>query len=132
VSAYKKLRARVFLSVGERRRRREVGPLQLSGLNPSLMFQVEAGQTVIHRHGRQETLDPGLDPLSTCAACCRVHPGGTRGCPGSGRAGGYLAMTWCATSSGCRPSIPRRHAEARLMLADNLLIFDNLRQTIRS
>ena len=58
VSAYKKLRgAGVFLSVGECRGRRKVGPLHFSGLNPSLMFQVEGGKTVIHR--QRPPGDPG-------------------------------------------------------------------------
>ena len=64
VSAYKKLRGEgcsfLLESVegGEKWVR-----FSFLGLNPSLMFQVEGGATVIHRQGRQETLDPAVDPF---------------------------------------------------------------------
>ena len=58
VSAYKKLRGESCSFLLESVEGGEKwGRFSFLGLNPSLMFQVEGGKTVIHRHGR--TGDPG-------------------------------------------------------------------------
>ena len=64
VSAYKKLRGEGCSFLLESVEGGEKwGRFSFLGLNPSLMFQVEGGKTVIHRDGRQETLDPAADPF---------------------------------------------------------------------
>ena len=64
VSAYKKLRGAGCSFLLESVEGGEKwGRFSFLGLNPSLMFQVEGGKTVIHRHGRKETLDPAADPF---------------------------------------------------------------------
>ena len=61
VSTYKKLRGEGCSFLLESVEGGEKwGPFSFLGLNPSLMFQVEDGKTVIHRHGCQETLDREL------------------------------------------------------------------------
>ena len=135
VAAYKKLRGQGCSFLLESVEGGEKwGRFSFLGLNPSLTFQVKGDKVTIQRRGKRKPWTRGPIPLPTCAACWpgfRRCP--RRGCPGSG--GGWWATwatTWCASSRGCRSITPAIDLpEARLLLADNLLIFDNLRQTIK-
>ena len=135
VSAYKKLRGAGCSFLLESVEGGEKwGRFSFLGLNPSLMFQVEDGKTVIHRHGRKETLDPAADPFEHLRRLMAGFvPVATPGLPRfwGGLVGylGYDMVRYIERLPATNPPIAM--PEARLMLADNLLIFDNLRQTIK-
>ena len=135
VSAYKKLRGEGCSFLLESVEGGEKwGRFSFLGLNPSLMFQVEGGKTVIHRGGRQETLDPAVDPFEHLRRLLAGFiPVATPGLPRfwGGLVGylGYDMVRYIERLPNLTPPIAM--PEARLMLADNLLIFDNLRQTIK-
>jgi len=135
VSAYKKLRGAGCSFLLESVEGGEKwGRFSFLGLNPSLMFQVEDGQTLIYRHGRKETLDPAADPFEHLRRLmAEFIPVPTPGLPRFwGGLVGYLGYDMVRYIERL-PAInaPTAMPEARLMLADNLLIFDNLRQTIK-
>jgi anthranilate synthase component 1 len=135
VSAYKKLRGEGCSFLLESVEGGEKwGRFSFLGLNPSLMFQVEGGNTVIQHQGRRETLDPGADPFEHLRALLAgFKPVATSGLPRfwGGLVGflGYDMVRYIERLPELTPPISM--PEARLMLADNLLIFDNLRQTIK-
>ncbi len=135
VSAYKKLRGEGCSFLLESVEGGEKwGRFSFLGLNPSLMFQVEGGKTVIQRQGHRETLDPGADPFEHLRALLAgFKPVTTPGLPRfwGGLVGflGYDMVRYIERLPELTPPIAM--PEARLMLADNLLIFDNLRQTIK-
>ena len=135
VSAYKKLRGEGCSFLLESVEGGEKwGRFSFLGLNPSLMFQVEGGKTAIHRHGRKETLDPAADPFEHLRRLMAGFiPVATPGLPRfwGGLVGflGYDMVRYIERLPNLTPPIAM--PEARLMLADNLLIFDNLRQTIK-
>jgi len=135
VSAYKKLRGggESFLleSVegGEK-----WGRFSFLGLNPSLLFQVQGGRTIIRRRGQEEVLEPGLDPFAhlrgLLAGFRAVDPPGLPRFWGG--LVGFLSYDMVRFIERLPELTPANSMpEARLMLADNLLIFDNLRQTIK-
>ena len=135
VSAYKKLRGEGCSFLLESVEGGEKwGRFSFLGLNPSLMFQVEGGNTIIQSQGRRETLDPGADPFEHLRALLAgFKPVATPGLPRfwGGLVGflGYDMVRYIERLPELTPPIAM--PEARLMLADNLLIFDNLRQTIK-
>jgi anthranilate synthase component 1 len=135
VSAYKKLRGQGCSFLLESVEGGEKwGRFSFLGLNPSLMFHVEDGQAVIQRQGRRETLDPAADPFEHLRRLLAgFHPVPTPGLPRfwGGLVGylGYDMVRYIERLPALTPPIAM--PEARLMLADNLLIFDNLRQTIK-
>jgi anthranilate synthase component 1 len=135
VSAYKKLRGQGCSFLLESVEGGEKwGRFSFLGLNPSLMFYVEDGQAVIQRQGRRETLDPTADPFEHLRRLlAEFHPVATPGLPRfwGGLVGylGYDMVRFIERLAELTPPIAM--PEARLMLADNLLIFDNLRQTIK-
>ena len=135
VSAYKKLRNRepsyLLESVegGEK-----WGRFSFLGLNPSLLFQVKDGQASLERRGRQEILAPGLDPfehLRQVLADFRAvaAPGLPRFWGGLVGYLSYDMVRYIERLPEITPPIAM--PEAKLLLADQLLIFDNLRQTIK-
>ncbi|MCX5893064.1 MAG: chorismate-binding protein, partial [Deltaproteobacteria bacterium] len=135
VSAYKKLRdagpSFLLESVegGEK-----WGRFSFLGLNPSLLFQVQGGRTSLRRRGREEILEAGRDPfehLRDLLAGFRAvnTPGLPRFWGGLVGYLGYDMVRFIERLPELTPPITM--PEARLMLADNLLIFDNLRQTIK-
>jgi anthranilate synthase component I len=135
VSAYKKLRREGYSYLLESVEGGEKwGRFSFLGLNPSLLFEVRQGVTTMQRRGRQETLDQGADPFthlrSLLAELTAVPaPGLPRFWGGLVGYLGYDMVRYIERLPDATPatSMP----EARLMLADNLLIFDNLRQTIK-
>jgi anthranilate synthase component I len=135
VSAYKKLRGEGCSFLLESVEGGEKwGRFSFLGLNPSLRFQVEGGATTIHRQGRRETLEPGIDPFEHLRRILAGFiPVATPGLPRfwGGLVGflGYDMVRYIERLPNLNP--PTTMPEARLMLADNLLIFDNLRQTIK-
>jgi len=135
VSAYKKLRGQGCSFLLESVEGGEKwGRFTFLGLNPSLMFQVEDGKTLVHRDGCQETLDPAVDPFEHLRRLLAGFiPVATPGLPRfwGGLVGylGYDMVRYIERLPALTPPIAM--PEARLMLADNLLIFDNLRQTIK-
>jgi anthranilate synthase component 1 len=135
VSAYKKLRGQGCSFLLESVEGGEKwGRFSFLGLNPSLMFEVEGGRTVIQSRGRREILEPGLDPFEHLRALLAgFQPVATPGLPRfwGGLVGylGYDMVRYIERLPELTPPIAM--PEARLMLADNLLIFDNLRQTIK-
>jgi anthranilate synthase component 1 len=135
VSAYKKLRGQGCSFLLESVEGGEKwGRFSFLGLNPSLMFYVEDGQAVIQRQGRRETLDPAADPFEHLRrVLAGFNPVATPGLPRfwGGLVGylGYDMVRYIERLPARTPPIDM--PEARLMLADNLLIFDNLRQTIK-
>ncbi len=135
VSAYKKLRSEGWSYLLESVEGGEKwGRFSFLGLNPSLTLEVKDGATTIRRQGRLETLDPAVDPfahlkglLSGFAAV--PAPGLPRFWGGLVGYLGYDMVRYIERLPELTPPIPM--PEARLLLADNLLIFDNLRQTIK-
>lgn len=110
------------------------GRFSFLGLNPSLLFQVQGGRTTILRHGEEEVLDADRDPfahLRQLLAGFRAvdAPGLPRFWGGLVGYLGYDMVRFIERLPELTPPITM--PEARLMLADNLLIFDNLRQTIK-
>jgi anthranilate synthase component I len=135
VSAYKKLRGEGCSFLLESVEGGEKwGRFSFLGLNPSLMFQVKEGRTFIQRQGRTETLDPAADPFEHLRKLLDGFiPVATPGLPRfwGGLVGylGYDMVRYIERLPNLNPSTDM--PEARLMLADNLLIFDNLRQSIK-
>jgi anthranilate synthase component I len=135
VSAYKKLRGEGWSYLLESVEGGEKwGRFSFLGLNPSLTLEVKEGTTIVRRRGRPETLDPGIDPfehlrglLSGFAAV--DTPGLPRFWGGLVGYLGYDMVRYIERLPELTPPAPM--PEARLLLADNLLIFDNLRQTIK-
>jgi len=135
VSAYKKLRDQgpsyLLESVegGEK-----WGRYSFLGFNPSLIMECQDRQVTLDRRGTIERLDPGVDPFQhlrrvlqgfTAAAA----PGLSRFWGGLVGYLGYDMVRFIERLPELTPPAPM--PEARLMLADHLLIFDNLRQTIK-
>jgi anthranilate synthase component 1 len=135
VSAYKKLRGEGCSFLLESVEGGEKwGRFSFLGLNPSLMFQVKGGQTTIQRQGRNEVLDTTADPFEHLRQLLAgFHPVAMEGLPRfwGGLVGylGYDMVRYIERLPNLTPATDM--PEARLMLADNLLIFDNLRQTIK-
>jgi anthranilate synthase component 1 len=135
VSAYKKLRNEGCSFLLESVEGGEKwGRFSFLGLNPSLMFQVQGGQTTIQRQGLTEVLDPAADPFEHLRRLMAgFTPVATPGLPRfwCGLVGylGYDMVRYIERLPNLTPATDM--PEARLMLADNLLIFDNLRQTIK-
>jgi anthranilate synthase component 1 len=135
VSAYKKLRGAGCSYLLESVEGGEKwGRFSFLGLNPSLLFQVQGGEATVERRGVKERLDPGLDPfesLRRLLAGFRAVP--TPGLPRfwGGLVGflGYDMVRYIERLPELTPPIDI--PEARLLLADQLLIFDNLRQIIK-
>jgi anthranilate synthase component 1 len=135
VSAYKKLRGEGCSFLLESVEGGEKwGRFSFLGLNPSLLFQVQGGRTTIRRQGREEVLDAETDPFEhlrrLLAGFKAVEaPGLPRFWGGLVGYLGYDMVRFIERLPELTPPIPM--PEARLMLADSLLIFDNLRQTIK-
>jgi anthranilate synthase component 1 len=135
VAAYKKLRGNGCSFLLESVEGGEKwGRFSFLGLNPSLMFQVQGDQVTIQRRGRTETLAMGADPfvhLKRLLDEYRAVP--AAGLPRfwGGLVGffGYDMVRFIERLPDLTPAIDL--PEARLLLTDQLLIFDNLRQTIR-
>jgi anthranilate synthase component 1 len=134
VSAYKKLRGEGWSYLLESVEGGEKwGRFSFLGLNPSLTLEVNGGTAILERRGRRETLDPGLDPFEHLRRFLHgFAPVPTPGLPRfwGGLVGylGYDMARYIERLPELTP--PIEIPEARLLLADNLLIFDNLRQTI--
>jgi anthranilate synthase component 1 len=135
VSAYKKLRgvgpSFLLESVegGEK-----WGRFSFLGLNPALLFQVQGGRTSLQRRGQEEVLEESRGPFEhlreLLAGFKAVSlPGLPRFWGGLVGFLGYDMVRYIERLPELTP--PLTLPEARLMLADNLLIFDNLRQTIK-
>jgi anthranilate synthase component 1 len=135
VSAYKKLRNRepsfLLESVegGEK-----WGRFSFLGFRPSLIFQVKDREVSLERRGVLEIMDPGYEPfehLRRVLADFQSAP--VEGLPRFwGGLVGFLSYDMVRYIERLPQLTPRlTMPEARLMLADNLLIFDNLRQTIK-
>ncbi len=137
VSAYKKLRGQGCSYLLESVEGGEKwGRFSFLGLNPSVLFQVQDGRVTIRRQGREEvlSLEAGADPfeyLRRLLADLRAvaAPGLPRFWGGLVGYLGYDMVRYIERLPDLTPPGPM--PEARLMLADNLLIFDNLRQTIK-
>jgi anthranilate synthase component 1 len=135
VAAYKKLRGEGCSFLLESVEGGEKwGRFSFLGLNPSLMFEVAGGRTIIHRQGRRETPDPAVDPFEHLRGLLAgFKPVAAPGLPRfwGGLVGylGYDMVRYIERLPQLTP--PTAIPEARLMLADNLLIFDSLRQTIK-
>ncbi len=135
VAAYKKLRGEGCSYLLESVEGGEKwGRFSFLGLNPSLMFQVQGGLITIQRQGQKETVATGADPfehLRRLLATYQAVP--TPGLPRfwGGLVGylGYDMVRYIERLPELTPAITI--PEARFLLADHLLIFDNLRQTIK-
>ena len=135
VSAYKKLRGDgpsfLLESVegGEK-----WGRFSFLGLNPALLFQVQGGRTAIQRRGQEEVLEGSRGPFEHLRELLADFkavslPDLPRFWGGLVGFLGYDMVRYIERLPELTP--PLTLPEARLMLADNLLIFDNLRQTIK-
>jgi anthranilate synthase component 1 len=135
VSAYKKLRDQgpsyLLESVegGEK-----WGRFSFLGFNPSLILECRESRVTLNRRGAIEQLNPEVDPFQHLR---RVMQGfqavEAPGLPRFwGGLVGYLSydmVRYIERLPELTPAIAM--PEARLLLADHLLIFDNLRQTIK-
>jgi anthranilate synthase component 1 len=134
VAAYKKLRGEGCSYLLESVEGGEKwGRFSFLGLNPSLLFEVQGGRITFQRRGRDQVLEE-TDPF---AALRRVLAG-YRAVPAPGLPRfwgglvGYLGYDMVRYIERLPELTPKLALpEARLMLADHLLIFDNLRQTIK-
>ena len=135
VAAYKKLRGNGCSFLLESVEGGEKwGRFSFLGLNPSLMFQVQGGKVTIQRRGNTETLDAGSDPFSHLRGLLAEYravpaPGLPRFWGGLVGFLGYDMVRYIEMLPDLTPAIDL--PEARLLLTDQLLIFDNLRQTIK-
>ncbi len=135
VAAYKKLRGEGCSYLLESVEGGEKwGRFSFLGLNPSLMFQVQGGLITIQRQGKKETKAAGADPfehLRRLLATYQAVP--TPGLPRFwGGLVGYLGYDMVRYIERLPERTPALDIpEARFLLADHLLIFDNLRQTIK-
>ncbi len=135
VSAYKKLRNESYSFLLESVEGGEKwGRFSFLGLNPSLVFQVQDGVTTVQRRDRTATLAPGADPFEHLRRLLEEFaavptPGLPRFWGGLVGYLGYDMVRYIERLPDLTPHLAM--PEARLLLADNLLIFDNLRQTIK-
>ncbi|MFZ5453965.1 MAG: anthranilate synthase component I [Thermodesulfobacteriota bacterium] len=135
VAAYKKLRGEGCSFLLESVEGGEKwGRFSFLGLNPSLMFQVQGDQVTIQRGGEKEVLEAGADPfvhLRRLLDDYRAVP--AAGLPRFwGGLVGYLGYDMVRFIERLPDETPAIDIpEARLLLTDQLLIFDNLRQTIK-
>jgi anthranilate synthase component 1 len=135
VAAYKKLRGEGCSFLLESVEGGEKwGRFSFLGLNPSLMFQVQGEKVTIQRRGTKEVLDGGVDPFSHL----RDLLAGYRAVPAPGLPRfwgglvGYLSYDMVRFIERLPELTPAIDIpDARLLLTDQLLIFDNLRQTIK-
>jgi len=134
VSAYKKLRGDGYSYLLESVEGGEKwGRFSFLGLNPSLLFEVQGGRVIVLRRGQAQVLE-GDDPfagLRRVLADYRAVP--APGLPRFwGGLVGYLGYDMVRYIERLPQLAPELDLpEARLMMADHLLIFDNLRQTIK-
>ncbi len=135
VSAYKKLRNQgpsyLLESVegGEK-----WGRFSFLGFNPSLVLEIKDRQVTLERRGASELLNPGVDPFQHLRQVLQgfkavAAPGLPRFWGGLVGYLGYDMVRYIERLPELTPPIPV--PEARFVLADHLLIFDNLRQTIK-
>jgi anthranilate synthase component I len=135
VSAYKKLRDEAPSYLLESVEGGEKwGRFSFLGFNPSLVLEVKDGLVTLKRRGAPELLDPDLSPfehLRRLLQGCRAveAPGLPRFWGGLVGYFGYDMVRYIERLPDMTPAIPM--PDARLLLADHLLIFDNLRQTIK-
>jgi anthranilate synthase component 1 len=135
VAAYKKLRGEGCSFLLESVEGGEKwGRFSFLGLNPSLMFQVQGGQVTIQRRGEKEILDAGADPFAHLRRLLDEY----RAVPAAGLPRfwgglvGYLGYDMVRFIERLPDLTPATGIpDARLLLTDHLLIFDNLRQTIK-
>jgi anthranilate synthase component 1 len=135
VAAYKKLRGEGCSFLLESVEGGEKwGRFSFLGLNPSLMYQVQGEKVTIQRRGQKETLPGGADPFSHL----RDLLAGYRAVPAPGLPRfwgglvGYLGYDMVRFIERLPELTPATDIpDARLLLTDQLLIFDNLRQTIK-
>ncbi len=135
VSAYKKLRNRepsyLLESVegGEK-----WGRYSFLGFKPSLIFQVKDREVSLERRGVLEILDPDHEPFEHLRrVLADFRAAQVMGLPRFwGGLVGFLSYDMVRYIERLPELTPRlAMPEARLMVADHLLIFDNLRQTIK-
>jgi anthranilate synthase component 1 len=109
------------------------GRFSFLGLNPSLLFEVQGGRVRLQRRGQDEVLEVA-DPF----AALRQVLSGYRAVPVAGLPRfwgglvgylGYDMVRYIERLPDLTPALAL--PEARLVMADHLLIFDNLRQTIK-
>jgi anthranilate synthase component 1 len=135
VSAYKKLRDQgpsyLLESVegGEK-----WGRFSFLGFNPSLILECREGRVILKRRDAAEELPPGVDPFQHVRQVLNgfqaaAAPGLPRFWGGLVGFLGYDMVRYIERLPELTPPIAM--PEARFMLADHLLIFDNLRQTIK-
>jgi|UniRef100_A0A7V6A2Z1 anthranilate synthase component 1 len=135
VSAYKKLRDQgpsyLLESVegGEK-----WGRFSFLGFNPSLILECREGRVTLNRRGTIEQLDPEVDPFQHLRQVLKGFqaakaPGLPRFWGGLVGFLGYDMVRSIERLPMLTPPIAM--PDARLLLADHLLIFDNLRQTIK-
>jgi anthranilate synthase component 1 len=135
VAAYKKLRHHGWSFLLESVEGGEKwGRFSFLGLNPSLLVEIKDGRVSLERRGQRQDLSPELDPyehLRRLLAGFQTAP--APGLPRfwGGLVGflGYDMVRFIERLPQLTPATAM--PDARLMLADNLLIFDNLRQTIK-
>jgi anthranilate synthase component 1 len=135
VSAYKKLRDQgpsyLLESVegGEK-----WGRFSFLGFNPSLILECREGRVVLKRRGATEELPQEVDPFQHVRQVLKgfqaaAAPGLPRFWGGLVGYLGYDMVRYIERLPELTPAIAM--PEARFLLADHLLIFDNLRQTIK-
>ena len=135
VSAYKKLRntgpSYLLESVegGEK-----WGRYSFLGFNPSLVLEIKPRQVTLRRGNGQELLDPEVGPFEHLRRVLKgfeavAPPGLPRFWGGLVGYLGYDMVRYIERLPELTPAIPM--PEARFVLADHVLIFDNLRQTIK-
>jgi anthranilate synthase component 1 len=135
VSAYKKLRDQgpsyLLESVegGEK-----WGRVSFIGVQPTPNLECREGRVTLNRRGATEQLDPEVDPFQHLRQVMKGFqaveaPGLPRFWGGLVGFLGYDMVRYIERLPELTPPIAM--PEARLLLADHLLIFDNLRQTIK-
>jgi anthranilate synthase component 1 len=134
VAAYKKLRGQGCSFLLESVEGGEKwGRFSFLGLDPSLMFQVQGGRITLQRRGEMQTWEAEADPFTHLRhLLADFQPVAAPGLPRFwGGLVGYLGYDMVRYVERL-PELtrPTDIPEARFLLADTLLIFDNLRHTI--
>lgn len=111
-----------------------IGRYSFLGVNPHGVFAVEAGRPVLYRQGRREELDFDGNPLNALRTLLgQVRAVEYPGLPGFfGGAAGFLnyeAVNFFEELPA--PKGESRTPDALFMLLDDIIVFDNVRHTVR-
>jgi anthranilate synthase component 1 len=105
------------------------------GADPRKILRIRGPEVLIEENGATRAVPHGGDPLAVIREQLRAYrPASVAGLPRFfGGAVGFLAMTWCGNFERLPPRglDDLRTDEAILLVTDTLIVFDNVRHTIK-